>query len=1070
MSKFTFLRKIVNARKKLTSICIFVWLFSTTIVFAQQSFTVSGTVTDENGTLPGVSIRVKGTTTGVISDPNGRYLLTVPDADAILVFSFVGYTSYEITVGFLREINVILVEDSQQIEEVVVVGYGVQKKATLTGAIVNLNPEELLKTPTTSLSNALAGRLPGFSSIQYSGLPGYDDPMIFVRGIGTLTTGGSTPLILVDGVERSFSQIDPNEVADVSILKDASATAVFGVRGANGVILVTTKRGEAGKAKITASGSVGIQQPTTLPYFANSYTYATLYNNAQLGDGVDPRELKYGSEAIEMWRTMKDPILYPSIDWMSYVMEKHAMQHQFNVNVSGGNETAKYFVSFGKLFQDGLFKTFGTDPRNNFRYNRYNFRTNVDVNLSKSTILSLNVGGRIEDRNTTGDNGNNAQNRESSIFVNLTNSQPMAGAGIIDGKRIRRNPVYVGATSGSDGLDAHYGRGFRTEVTNVLNLDLQLVQKLNIVTRGLSFKVKGSYNNYFVNNKNFTTGGFPSYMPWKINEQPDGSYEIGYEKQGDDWGLLMDYSENTRFWRDWYFETSFDYQNKFGDHSITALVLYNQTKKYYPNNNTDIPTGYVGLVGRITYDYAMRYLLDLNMGYNGSENFAPGKRYGFFPSVSAGWIISSEDFLKSQNFLDYLKIRYSFGLVGSDRIGNNRFLYMPPAFEPGVPSVWSIGENRPGYNFGTGDSWQSGVREARLGNPDVTWEKSKKQNIGVDIKLLKNRFGINVDVFKENRRDILIPSDNLLPRYMGLPNAPPINYGKVDNQGYEIVLSWSDKIGNDISYTISPNMSFHRNKIIEQAEVKQNYDYLYRTGHKVSQPFGYEFFGFYEGPETIKAYEDIYYDPVKDIGRFPNHGVTLQPGDCVYVDLNKDGRIDGQDHHAIGYPDYPEYSFGLTISFKIKRFDFSMLWVGATNCNRGLSESFRRPTPFGMRNEGALLQYVADRSWTPETAKTASLPRITFANAENNFIPDQWSSVYLIDSSYARLKNMEIAYNFKFSSMPWLGNVRLYATGYNLLTFTSFKANDPENTGDIYGVNFRYPQTRVYNIGLSVSF
>ena len=1046
----------INAR----SWCVFLFLCCTVVVFAQQDITITGTVTDNGDPLPGVTVLVKGTIIGTATNADGRYQIVAPNTESVLQFSFVGYITSEVMVGMQRIINVDLVEDTQQLEEVVVIGYGVQRKATITGAIVSMGNEELLKTPTTSLSNALAGRLPGFSSIQYSGLPGYDDPTIFVRGIGTLSSGASTPLILVDGVERSFTQIDPNEVSDISILKDASATAVFGVRGANGVILVTTKRGESGKAKITASGSIGIQQPTHLVRFADSYTYATIWNRAQETDGVPREDWTFSDEAIEMWRTMKDPICYPSVDWVDYVMAKYAMQHQYNINVSGGNDRARYFVSFGKLFQDGLFKTFNTDPRSNFKYNRYNFRTNLDVNLSKTTTLSINVGGRIEDRNTTGDSASDS-NREGNIYSAIVSAQPMSGAGIIDGKRVVGNSEYVGVNLRGDGLAGHYAKGYKTEVTNVLNLDLQLVQNLNRITHGLSFKVKGSYNSSFIQMKERTQWNNAEYIPWKINVQPDGSYDIGFARMGEDWGKVLGYDESYSFRRDWYFETSFDYQRKFfGKHNLTALLLYNQTKRYYPGSYTDIPTGYVGLVGRITYDYAMRYLLDLNMGYNGSENFAKGKRYGFFPSVSLGWIITSEEFMKNQNILDYLKIRYSYGIVGSDYIRGNRFLYLPPAFENGTPTIFDANTQlNQGYNFGITNTWQPGVREASLGNPDVTWEKAKKQNFGLDVKTFNNRLGLNVDVFMENRWDILIDTESMIPVYMGLPNTPPINYGKVDNHGFEIALLWTDRVGSDFSYTIAPNMSFHRNKIIEMAEIKKNYDYQYVTGHKVDQPFGYEFFGFYEGPETEQAYI-AKYQPKS--GLFPKQRTDVRPGDCVYVDLNDDDLIDGEDKWAIGYPNYPEYTFGLTLSLKIKRFDVSMLWVGSLNCNRNLERGYR--PPFGQQFDSALLQYVADNSWTEETARTAILPRISFNN--NNFISTERSGVWLKDSSYGRLKNMEIAYNFKVDALTWLSSARIYLTGYNLITFTNYKANDPENVGN----EFRYPQTRVVNAGITVSF
>lgn len=1024
-----------------------------------QSLTIRGTVTDNTGeTLPGVSVLVGGTTRGVATDINGRYSI-VTEGNNTLTFSYVGYQSLTVNINGRTEINVVLEEEYQEMEEVVVIAYGQQKKATVTGSIVSVNTEELLKSPTTSLGNAMAGRLPGFSAIQYSGLPGFDDPSIFVRGVGTLSTGQSSPLILVDGVERSFTQIDPNEVADISILKDAGATAVFGVRGANGVILVTTKRGQLGKPKITASASFGIQQPVKIVKFADSYTFATTYNAAQLSDGVSPDRLRFSDAAIEHWRLMDQPLLYPSVDWMSYIMEEQALQNQFNINVSGGNDRARYFVSVGKLFQDGMFKTFDADPRSNFAYNRYNYRANLDVDLTKTTTVSLNLGGRIEDRNSTNDI-NDEGSREGFIFRYLVEAIPMSGAGIVDGKHISQNANLVGLPARRDGLWGHYARGYRNQVTNVLNLDLVLTQKLDFITKGLDWRFKGSYNNTFAETKIRATGnglsGMPIYIPHPVYGNNGEIVDVVLEKTTDKQNL--GYNESFSYYRDWYFETSFNYQRKFEAHNLAGLLLYNQTKKYYPGQYTDIPNGYIGVVGRVTYDYATRYLLDLNIGINGSENFAEGKRYGIFPSGSVGWIVTEENFMKDQKIIDYLKIRYSYGIVGSDRgVGNNRFLYMPASYATGNPAVVGMGTG--GYGFGTvRDVWQPTVRESTMGNPNVTWEKARKQNIGFDLRLLNSRLGIDVDVFRENRWDILISNSSVIPAYMAFPSQPPINFGKVDNKGYEIVLTWSDKIGKDISYTIAPNVSFNRNKIVEQAEIPRNYDYQYRTGHKVGQPFGYEFFSFYQGEETEDAYKAKYGTD------FPDHVIALRPGDCTFVDLNGDGVIDDEDQWAIGYPDYPEYTFGMNFNLKYKRFDFSMLWIGSTNTNRDLAGAYR--PAFGSQDDSALLMWVAENSWTPENPN-AKFPRISFANKNHNA---RFSEVYLVNSSYARLKNLEVGYNVNVNSIPFISNARLYFTGYNLLTFTKYKANDPETTGAGYGQFFRYPPTRVYNVGLRVSF
>lgn len=1022
-----------------------------------QTITVRGKVTDNTGsTLPGVTVLVVNSSRGITTDSDGNYSITAEAGEA-LHFSYVGYRSLTVEINGRSLINVTLEEDIQMMDELVVIGYGQQKKATITGAIASINTEELLKSPTTSLGNALAGRLPGFSAIQYSGLPGFDDPSVFVRGIGTLSTGQSSPLILVDGVERAFTQLDPNEVADITILKDAGATAVFGVRGANGVILVTTKRGESGRPKITASASFGVQQPTKIARFADSYTYATTYNDAQRRDGLREDQLRFSETAIKHWQLMDQPILYPSVDWMSYILKDYALQDQYNINVSGGNDRARYFVSLGALSQGGLFETFDSDPNANFNYRRYNYRANLDVDLTKTTTLGLNVGGRIEDRKGTND-VNDESAREGFIFRYLVEAIPMAGAGIVDGKHIYQNANLVGLTARRDGLWGHYGRGYSNEVTNVLNLDLQLVQDLDVITPGLDLRFKGSYNNTFGTNKIRSTGnqqgGMPIYIPYPVYEAGE-IVDIVLEKTTEKQNL--GYTETYGYSRNWYFETSFDYQRRFGLHNVTGLLLYNQTKMYYPSQYRDIPNGYIGMVGRITYDYATRYLLDLSLGINGSENFASGKRYGVFPSGSVGWVVSEEAFMSGQHLIDYLKVRYSYGIVGSDRgIGNNRFLYMPPSYAAGPP--WGIGAQQ-GYGFGTvRDIWQPNVHESSMGNPDVTWEKARKQNFGLDLNMLDNRLGIKLDLFKEHRWDILISSGASIPAYMAFPSQPPINFGKVDNHGYELELTWSDQIGSDISYRISPNMSFHKNKIVEMNEIRRNYAYQNRTGYKVGQPFGYEFFRFYEGEETEQAYKEQYGTD------FPDHIIDLQPGDVTYVDLNEDGVIDDDDQWAIGYPDYPEYTFGLNLNFRYKRFDISALWIGSTNTNRDLAGAYR--PAFGSQDDSALLMWVAENSWTPEN-NNAKFPRISFANKEHNA---RFSEVYLVNSSYARLKNLELGYNADVSTIPFVSNIRFYLTGYNLLTFTNYKANDPETTGGAYGQFFRYPPTRVYNVGVRVSF
>ncbi|MDK2843203.1 MAG: hypothetical protein PWQ17_2710, partial [Anaerophaga sp.] len=632
-------------------------------LMAQQR-RISGTIVDSRDRSPmiGANIMEKGTTNGTVTDIDGKFSMEVSSDNSVLVISSIGYRTIEINVGNRTTFNIVMEEDTELLDEVVVVAYGSQKKVTVTGSVSNVSGTEILKSPTASLGNALAGKLPGVSTVQYSGLPGSDDPMILVRGVASLSTGGSAPLVMVDGVERSFTQIDPNEVADITILKDASATAVFGVRGANGVILVTTKRGEAGKTQISASASFGVQSPTMFLDYVNSYEYALAFNQAQRGDGLQENELRFSPEAIKHFKDHDQPLLYPDMDWISYIMKSMAPQTQQNVSVTGGDNRIKYFISIGALQQEGLFRTFATDPNENFSYNRYNYRANLDLTIDQINSLSVNLGGRLEDRTSL-------PRGEQSIFEDILFASPMSGAGIVDGKRIVANTVYVGTDMDNDPL-RFYGSGHQNTINNVVNLDFIYNAKMDMITQGLSFKIKGSYNSTYAHTKKWEQyQTYPTYKPYMLE---DGTVVL--ETSGDKW--KPEFAEETNVWRDWYAETSLDYSRKFGNHDVTALLLYNQSKYYYPWPYPEIPRGYVGLVGRVTYNYLSRYLFDFNVGYNGSENFAPDKRYGFFPATSIGWIVTEEDWMKNQSVLSYLKFRYSYGIVGNDYMGGRRFLYL----------------------------------------------------------------------------------------------------------------------------------------------------------------------------------------------------------------------------------------------------------------------------------------------------------------------------------------------------------------------------------------------------------
>lgn len=1005
-------------------------------VVQQNSVKVTGSVKESKGDpVIGANVTVVGTTQGSITDLDGKFSLNVVPGTKVKI-SFIGYKDKVVTVRKGISFNIVLEEDAQALGEVEVVAYGAQKKVSITGAISSMKGEDLLKTPAGSLSNVLAGKLPGVSSVQYSGEPGADDAELYVRGITTLNS--SAPLIQVDGVEREFSQIDPNEIESISVLKDASATAVFGVRGANGVILITTKRGSEGKAKVSISTSMGVQMFTKQLEFANSYQTALYYNEAQKNGGASPENYKFQPDVLEAFRTHSNPILYPDVNWMDYIMKKSAIQSQHNINISGGVDRVRYFVSLGAYTQDGMFKNFGTKYDSNFSYTRYNYRANLDFDLTKSTILSTNVSGRVEVKNSP--NGGGSKNDE--LFRTIYWATPFGGAGVVDGKRILTNGDYLNRP-GIDGLKSYYGQGYNGKTTNVLALDLMLKQKLDFITKGLYFYLKGAYNTSYGVTKSRSCS-IPSYTP-KVD---DVTGEVNLMKSGDEGEL--GYSEGFDKGRNWYMEANFNYNRKFGNHNVGALLLYNQSKTFYPKQYTDIPSGYVGLVGRLTYDWKTRYMIEFNVGYNGSENFAPEKRYGFFPAGSAGWIVSEEKFMKPfKKVINYLKIRASYGLVGNDKYSVNdiqqRFMYIPDAYALGG-----------GYNFGINNGGnQPGAYESKKSNPDVGWEKAYKQNYGLDVTFLKERMKLTVDVFREHRTDILI-QPAIYPGTIAMA-LPVMNNGIVDSKGYEFSLQWNDNLNDHFKYWVNANFSHAENIVIENNEVPTNEHYMMTTGRPVGQLFGRKFWGFYDETAEERYNAEFGY-PIAQ------HANQLRPGDCIFTDLNNDGVINGDDITSIGYTNNPEYTAGMTVGFSWKGFDFSMQWNCAWKASRLLQETFLEP--LGDTNEKGLLLYQFENRWTKETEATAKLPRATLRGTTENYAR---SDLFLVDASYIRLKNVELGYrfNFPFLKKAGISNCRFYLNGYNLLTFTNFKYGDPESrTSD----RPRYPLNRVFNAGLKLGF
>lgn len=1014
----------------------------------QSTRIIQGIVSDENGeTIIGATITIKGKKGGVSTDVNGNFSIKASSKD-ILQISYIGFLTQEISIGEKNNINIILKSNNVQLEEVQIIAYGTQKKVTVTGAISSVDTKDLIRSPNASVANILAGSMSGISTVQYSGQPGADDPDIFVRGIGTLDGTRAKPLILVDGVERSFFRMDPNEIENVTVLKDASATAVFGVRGANGVILVTTKRGQEGKAQISLSSSVGINEAMRLPEMANSYENALSFNAMQLSDNpkLTPSNLRYSPYVLEMFRTNADPIMFPNTNWEDVLFKKGSMQTQHNLNISGGTKTVKYFVSLGYLYQDGLLKKYYESYDPNWKNNRYNYRANLDINVTKSTLLKLGLGGRMETRNEP------MIGSQNNLWMEILRVQPFSSPGFVDGKLIRITNQYIPIVM-RDAFMMYYGKGYSKISQNAMNIDMQLTQKLDFITKGLSFDIKGAYNTSYSGTKSWS-GSMESYTPvYKSTiespglaiDDPTFDHTIVYRQTSID--SKPSYSEGwNSLTRDWYLEASLRYDRTFGNHKVGGLLLYNMTKKYYPQYYTDIANGYLGLVGRATYSYKDRYLFDFNIGYNGSENFAPGKRYGVFPAFSLGWVVSEEKFIKDHaKFIDFLKLRSSYGIVGNDILQNYRFLYLPDSYSA------SSGN----YNFGVDTSSSyPGAAEQLLGNPNLTWEKSTKQNYGIDLKVLDQRLSVSADLFFEKRKDILI-KQNTVPGHVAA-NLPVVNLGKVDNHGYEMSLEWNDMINKDFRYWGKFNMSFSRNKIIFKDEVPQNEDYMYATGRSTGLNYGYVFDRFFEAGDfnedgSLKTDIPI---PV---------GSNFKAGDLMYKDLNNDGKINGDDQTYFGYGENPEYIFGLNGGFEWKGFDFSMTWTAATNVSRRLEEDFTRPFNTG---NAPIMQWMLDECYTPEKGQSAKFPRFTEQNRAYN---SQLSSFWVRDASYIRLKNAEIGYTPSIKVLKKVGiqKVRFFVNGYNLLTFDHLGFIDPESK---ISNNNKYPNTRIYNFGLNINF
>lgn len=1014
-----------------------------------QEREITGTVSDAvtGSPMAGVTVVIKGSDRGTTTDAKGRYKLAVPDR-GVLAFSFIGYEEKAVSVGTALVVDVALSEGSEVIEELVVVGYGTQRKTTVTGSVVSVSNEELLRAPVAGVSNALVGLTSGLQTLQTSGEFGGDAVSLRVRGIATLNTGGAAPLIMVDGVERdTYNDIDPNEIESLNILKDASATAVFGVRGANGVILITTRQGQVGKPRVSVSANVAGLQPSVLPQTLGSYDYALLRNEAERNMGR--KEVFFQQEDMDLFRDGSDPIFHPDVNWVDELIKPLSFQQSYNANISGGSEMLRYFVSLTYFNQSGGYHKPEQDLGFKYKHNfdRYNVRMNFDFNLTRDLTLSLKLGNQVTD-NIYPNGGAYA------TFDKATTTSPMSSPGFVEGRLVTQvvgampgipqfNPwAESGPTSG--GSAGVQDRRF----SNTLNTNLSLKYNLDRYVKGLSVRAMAAYDSYYRK----TAHRSKYFETWSIvkadNEKGYTMFRNG--ESGPYYGMSESISDANK-WRKMYAEAAIDYNRSFGDHRVTALFLANLQKAYYPNMATKLPTAYLGFVGRVTYDYRSKYLVEFNAGYNGSENFAPGNRYGFFPAVSAGWVVTGEEFLKDNEVLTFLKIRGSYGEVGNDKIGGNRFMYIQSPYTLSNGGWVKTAFGTPGVDQAVYNMY----KEGKIANEKVQWEVARKWNVGFDMRLFGERITLSADYFEEKRGNILW-NLSTVPEIVAA-TLPPSNFGKVNNYGYEFEAAFRGKAGR-FDYWLKGNYSFSRSRILFQDEPTYNYPWMQRTGHPVGQYFGLVCDGFYNTQEEID-------DPDRPVSNW--EGAGLQPGDLKYRDLNGDGSIDADDVTAIGHSNWPEITYSFSFGGSWKGLDFSLLFQGVGNVSAYFSAR-SGAYPFAA-DWGPAYEWNLKR-WTPERYERGdeiTFPRLELSPDGHNY---QVSSFWVQNGSYLRLKNVEIGYTFPKALLERvrISNLRVYVSGNNLLTWKKMDYPMDPDAREQWGRV--YPPMRVYNVGVNFQF
>ena len=1036
--------------KNFLFICMLLLGLSTSAL-AQESIVVTGVVTDTNKEpMIGVNVSISNIPgLGAITDLNGKYSIKMPPYHK-WVFTYIGFEKVEVLVKEQRTVNVTMKEASaREIDEVVITGTGAQKKLTVTGAITNVDVDVLKANPSGSMANALAGNVPGILAMQTSGKPGSVSEF-WIRGISTFGASNSA-LVLVDGFERSLDEINVEDVESFSVLKDASATAIYGSKGANGVVLITTKHGKAGKINISAKAETFYNMLTQVPDFVDGYTYASMANEAKITRNLEPL---YKADELEIFRLGLDPDLYPNVNWIDELLRKGSWSTRATLSMNGGGNTARYYVSGSYLDQQGMYKVDKAlkDYNTNANFRRWNYRMNVDIDITKSTLLKVGVSGSLQKANDSGVGSDaiwTALMGYNAIMVpKLYSNGYVPAYGNDNGDRF--NP-WVQATM----------TGYRENWKNNIQTNVTLEQKLDFITKGLRFVGRFGYdteNNNWINRRKW-----PEQWKAKRFRATDGT--LDYDRVAEERKMFQESGSDGL--RNEFFEAELHYSRGFKHHHLGGTLKYNQSSKIKTVGlGDDLKQGIArrnqGLAGRFTYNWNYRYFIDFNFGYTGSENFAAGHRFGFFPAISGAWNIAEESLIKKHlKWMNMFKIRYSYGKVGNDNLGNTRFPYLYD-IETMTKKDGDKTVDTGGYNFGdyTFDRYYGGMRYSSLSSPNVTWEIATKHDLGIDFSFFNDKLSGSVDYFNEKREGIYMLRE-YLPGIVGLESNPSANVGKVTSEGFDGHFTFRQKLGA-VGLTIRSNITYSKNEIVDRDEENNYYWYKMQKGHRVNQARGLISLGLF------KDYDDIRNSPVQDFD-----GYKVMPGDIKYKDVNGDGKIDGNDQVAIGATTKPNLIYGFGIAANWKGLDVNLHFQGAGKSTYFIDGStvhmFKLGDGWGnvlseMANSNRWIS--ADISGDPATENpNAEYPRLSYGPNSNNY---QQSTYWLRNGSYLRLKTVEVGYTLptQLVNKVHFNTVRIFFVGTNLLTWSAFKLWDPE-MGSTDGK--RYPLSKNLSLGISVN-